>query len=1448
MDQALAQALDTAAAKARAEADEGLQQWKQTAEEQEAIARQSLAEVEHGFAAIKGQIEDTITAAEQRLQALQNRIDETASAIEQELSQTVSAAEAQARAAAEAEREQWKQAAEAEDTKTQALLSALEASLTHSQQQVSDAIAQTGQELERLHDRIGEATTRIDQEMAQALSIAEAKARTMGDMHFETWKQAAEEQAATARQILTAMEGSFADTKRQIGDDLTAAEQQFQALQNRIDETAATIEQELSQVVSAAEAKARAAAEAEREQWKQSVEAADTKTQTLLAALEAVSEATKTQAAQEHTAIEARLQEVQAYTDGAIGMVRSQVEQTLRDTEQQILQDAQAKLEPWKQAVQEEDTKAQTLLAALEVAAAETKVRLDAEGTALEQRLTAFQGYTDESISVLRTQVAQKLQDMDQQAREHTDAQLTAWTQTLQAADTKARAELAALEASLAHTKQQVSDTITAVEQQFQALQNRIGEGASHIEQELVQAVGTAEAKARVLADAGLEQWKQTTAIEEAKARQILTDMEKSFAQTRQQAGEALASAEQRVETLQTKMDAAASQLEHTMTQVLGNTETQARAMADTGLEQWRAAMEVEAAAAQGLLSTLETTATETKAQVAAEQAALEQRLKDVQGYAEAAFAGLKAQVEQTLKDMEQQVLDDAQVQLEHWKQTAAEEDAKTQALLSALEATSAEAKTYLEAENDALEQRLKDLRLYADEAIDALRTQVEAQLEQVRQTVAAEDAQAHALLSAMETSFADTKRQASDEIAVAERYLETLQSRMSETAAFIEDEMARTVERAEAQALAANQEGIQRWNQAVETSHTQIRQMLADLEASARGIEQNMLNETESVKQRLQDMRTYTDDSLIQLQQRLRDLTEETEQRVLEDADAKFEEYRKAQAEQFERMEALADDSSALDTELRRYLQDLETRVREDFARFERQARLDQDKVAGEFNLSSTALRSELEGIENELATLKTQAYEQVSAGLRIFEDAFAADLTKRSSDIDQQLTAWQQTLDTRLTDIGVAAEAQRREVELRFNDTLQTKLAEEDGRIKAELERLHREAENFETEIRAQMHGVDETITAFKGQLQQDMDEAHQKTQALLTESDERLGALRTAIEQVAAEAGAQQATVFSHIDTQAKTLEAAIAEADQHIKEFTAQTQLFEQADMLKRELDQRIAGLTADFDRLDKRRAETADMEDQFTKLKRLEEDVNAKMTRFLSEKHRIEQIETGFNRLLLVSEAVEDKLTAVSASNDTLQEMQIQIRKLTDALENAEEKYQRIEKKNQALDVTNDGIDRNFRALQESEKMAQYITDDLHRLSDETGALRAALETLTTENKKARETADKLSLLDQSLSSIEERIEDMQKARKWLAELETRLEKLNKEAQDQVKLMGGLMKDPSKIAPQDKGAPPLGVRDNIIRLARLGWTVDEIARAVKCGKGEVELILEIMPKE
>jgi DNA-binding NarL/FixJ family response regulator len=82
---------------------------------------------------------------------------------------------------------------------------------------------------------------------------------------------------------------------------------------------------------------------------------------------------------------------------------------------------------------------------------------------------------------------------------------------------------------------------------------------------------------------------------------------------------------------------------------------------------------------------------------------------------------------------------------------------------------------------------------------------------------------------------------------------------------------------------------------------------------------------------------------------------------------------------------------------------------------------------------------------------------------------------------------------------------------------------------------------------------------------------------------------------------------------------------------------------------------------------------------------------------------------------------------------------------------------------------------------------------------------------------------------------------MQKAREWLAGLETRMNELYRQAQDHVKLAGNIIKsDPAP--PRDSSIIP-ALRENVLRLARQGWSKEAISNALKISQGEVELILE-----
>ncbi|MDR0554531.1 MAG: hypothetical protein LBG76_07025 [Treponema sp.] len=507
------------------------------------------------------------------------------------------------------------------------------------------------------------------------------------------------------------------------------------------------------------------------------------------------------------------------------------------------------------------------------------------------------------------------------------------------------------------------------------------------------------------------------------------------------------------------------------------------------------------------------------------------------------------------------------------------------------------------------------------------------------------------------------------------------------------------------------------------------------------------------------------------ELEKQFHNAAQEAKRRAMNSADEVFKDYQAAQEEQFQRLEALADDTVRMDQELRRYIDSRRKTAEE------------------EFNAQITGIKEGVNGLGTELAALKQRAYDNVSEKLGAFEEEFTADLSKRGDEISRRLTTWKQNLDGDLAKMGD-----------------QARDAAEDS-IKSEVSRLTRSMEEWQAKFDAQIQDTNAAIDSLRG-----------RSQELSSESDEQLREVRRAIE-----------------------------DADRRIKEFVDQTKLFEQAEALKQKLERRMEDLQSDIAKIDQRKAEVAELETQFVKIKRLEDEVNAKMTRFLSEKRRIELMENDFNRLLQTSQAVEEKLAQVTASDDTIQAVQVQIRKLSDALADTEDQYQRLEKKNQTLETTNAGIDRNFRTLQEAEEDIKRFTGELDHITQEQEKLQSSLERLAGESEKAQTAAEKISLLSDELPSIEKRIESIQVAREWLARTETRLTALDKDIQDRLKLLGDIMKDESG-KPKIKGSPPIGTRESVVKLARQGWKVDEIARAVKLSRSEVELILEINPKD
>jgi hypothetical protein len=1450
--------------------------WRIETTQAEANTRQILLDVEMASNETKRRIETQIAEIEGQFQAVEKRASTIAISLEARILKAAKGAEERALALTEERLEHWREVAEGEEENTRRILSNLEAANEEIKTHFSGEVAAMEQHLKDLAVHTDEAIAALRAHIVEGADDIQAKVWEETGARLEQWREVAKASDERARQLLVELETASTETERHVRDEINGVTGRIEQLWLTLDEFSSRLEEKMTESMREAEIHARAFSETELEKWRNAAEQRDAEARKLIDGIEVSFEDSRQYMSGEVAKVEEQIKAVQWDMREIASRIEDEMARAIDRAEARSMELTNECVAQWTQVVEDKEAAAKEVMATLEGTFTEAQNRNALVIAESEGRLNAVRDEINQTADSIEEILTQAADDAEMRARNLSDIGLEKWKNAAEEGDKRARELLAAIEITSNETRKRVFDEIGAAESQLEVLRKQIGDTATQIETLMMDSVIQAEAKARTLAESGLENWQLKVEEREANARRLLADLE----QVSINAQERMAEVEQRLLTIADRAEQ----------RVLEAT--------DERIETWnRVTTEADANTRQ-LLSDLEASSAEIKTYFAGQTAAIEGQLKDARAYVHEALARLRTRVEQDTQSAEQELLAGVAERFKQLQQTVQESDEKAKALISRLETAHTEIEERFAAASQSLEQRLDNTRAETNETLAALHEQitgmagtleqevlanVEAKLETWKQLLDSGNDKTQEMRSLLETSRAllesssdEIKRRFASEAADMESRLQNtrqhiedeftaLEQKTSETARAIEESMTRALEESEQKALAGADERLAQWKQTATETEEKTQHLLVYLENTSSELEQKLSDELERIQQEIEAVDLNTKDFIATLKTKMREAAEHTQQEVLEETDAKLEEYRIAQAQQFSNLESLADDTAKLDEELRRYVRDTEAKVREDFSTFEAHSSHECKRIAAEFKNATDALKSDLSQIETELAALKTSAYNNVSEKLRLFEDEFDNDLLKRSKDIDTRFMEWWGAMDTRLAELAHDEEATRRSLEDAFNQRLKEKLGETEKRFSMELDDKFRDITNTIEARNREITGlldlsqkdVNEWENSLNSKIQgleASVQSARQEALNQILENDERLGVIRASIAQVSGEVTAQRNEVFFRINEHAKSLTAAIVRADQQLEAFVKETALFDRANELKRDLDARIAVLNGDFDRLAEHRSEATKMEEQFTRLKRIEEEVNAKMTKFLSEQHRIDQMETDFNRLLEIAKSIDTKLAEVTTSDDTLQAIQVQIRKLNDALSDVEEKYQRIERKNETLDITNAGIDRNFKSLQESERMSSFINDDLRHLTGELEILQSSVESLIRDNTEAKETAEKLSLLDQSLSTIEERLENMQKVRQWLAQSETRLKSLKDEIDKQSSLLarggsgvsagGGSI--PKASSSSDKSVMLNGSQqETILKLKRQGWTVEEIANTLGISIGEVELTLEFM---
>ncbi len=527
----------------------------------------------------------------------------------------------------------------------------------------------------------------------------------------------------------------------------------------------------------------------------------------------------------------------------------------------------------------------------------------------------------------------------------------------------------------------------------------------------------------------------------------------------------------------------------------------------------------------------------------------------------------------------------------------------------------------------------------------------------------------------------------------------------------------------------------------------------------------------------------------------------------------------------------------------------------------------------------------------------------------LRETESRSADDFRKSVSELQERFYGGVEKIDTQLDDFRNGLSARMGESETtveRFKETLGERLEgieeEAEGALTAEIGKLsssvREEIENHRRRVEKDLADFQHSFDGSKQQLEQDLEGTrsemsiwHAESLKRMNETSDRIGELESALKSRSQEAledfkerfdemrtavearnqelgveadtrirefrsfsadlreqvGSTQQKLFGKINDEAKLLSVNLAEIDKRQKAFVEQTKVFDRADALKLALEESMQELKADLSKVDAQREEIREIEVQMGRIRKLSGEVNDRVERFLGEKRRVDSLEDDFKKLMSMSQAVEVKLDQITSSDDELQAIQARLRSLEELDKSIDERMIRLEKKRNIIDVTTEGVDKNFDMLGKLEDRLVGIESEIKELPGRVEELSGRFRELATGKKDVDVAVKQLRELDGALDDIEGRMAELNSAREWLARTETRLEEVGRDAQDKVKLLGSLLKGEGKKTTDGKAAPSLSARDTVIKLAHQGWKVDEIARATKVSRGEVELILELATK-
>jgi len=567
---------------------------------------------------------------------------------------------------------------------------------------------------------------------------------------------------------------------------------------------------------------------------------------------------------------------------------------------------------------------------------------------------------------------------------------------------------------------------------------------------------------------------------------------------------------------------------------------------------------------------------------------------------------------------------------------------------------------------------------------------------------------------------------------------------------------------------------------------------------------------------------------------------------------------------------------------EMNKRLGELQTRVGQQFEKFQNQVlafreSLDQrvDEGTSLVNAYREELQGEVSSLRDESMEFMTRELERLSMGMNERVEVSEKDLNQKTemmfSDFEQtrreftgqseklqaDVVGWQQKILVQIKE----SESQIHENYDDFKSRIASDLNELRNDFKSQKEELILSSNEERADLKKDLASIGEKVY----QLQNDLSEKTESTlerfnsdynlfmldfQKKLRESQNdaelKIREMRQGVADAREKMDSYQKKLVSRIEEDTKHLTANIEEIEKRQQDFIAQTHVFEKADRLKETLSRNILELKGDLQKVESNMDRLKDFQAGFDRVQNQYQSILDQINRFMDEKQKVEELEDKIRSMVSLSKSVDLKLDQITSLHDMLQQYQSRVKELEDQHHALDSRFVRMEGKALLVDRTVEQVDEYTQTVGSLEQTIVKLKTELEPLNGRMRDIEQRSRFLLENKETADNVFSRIASLDHILAELDEKAEKINQARDWIARTETRMDGVVKQAQDQVKLLGRLAERDGS-APRAGGSPDMDTRETVMRLARLGWKTEDIARTLKLSRGEVELILEITPR-